>query len=477
MSAGGQDTRRRTRKAWGGRFESATDPAVEAYTASIDVDQRMYREDIAASVAHARMLGRQGIIPRTDAEAIVRGLGEIREEIETGRFEFRPELEDIHMNVEARLAEKIGEAAGRLHTARSRNDQVATDFRLYALAAIDRVLRSLRDLQAAILQLAEQNRGVIMPGYTHLQRAQPVLLAHHLLAYFEMFDRDAGRFLDCRRRTDVLPLGSAALAGSPYPLDRTAVAAELGMGAVSENSIDAVSDRDFAVEFLSAAALCMAHVSRLAEEIVVWSSAEFGFLRLPDAFATGSSIMPQKKNPDVAELARGRTGRVYGALVGVLTMLKGQPLAYNRDLQEDKPAFFAAEDTLLSTLDILARMLPELQVDAARARRAATENYTLATDLADYLVRKGMPFRQAHEVVGGLVRVAERLRRDLRRLSLEEYRGASPLFEDDILHLDARASVASRDVPGGTAPRRVAGALRRARTRLARAQRSEANGA
>ncbi len=476
MSAGGQDRRKGSRKAWGGRFESATDPAVEAYTASVDVDQRMYREDIAASLAHARMLARQGIIPGQDADAIVRGLEEIREEIEAGRFQFRPELEDIHMNVEARLAEMIGEAAGRLHTARSRNDQVATDFRLYALAAIDRVLRSLRRAQEAILQLAEQNRAVIMPGYTHLQRAQPVLLAHHLLAYFEMFDRDAGRFLDCRRRTDVLPLGSGALAGAPYPLDRAAVAAELGMGAVSENSIDAVSDRDFAVEFLAAAALCMAHISRLAEDIVLWSSAEFGFVRLPDAFATGSSIMPQKKNPDVAELARGRTGRVYGALVGMLTMLKGQPLAYNRDLQEDKPAFFASEDTLLSTLDVLARMLPELRVDAARARRSATENYTLATDLADYLVRKGMPFRKAHEAVGGLVREAERSGRDLRQLPLREYRRVSPLFEDDVLLLDARFSVALRDVPGGTAPRRVAAALRRARGRLARAQRRESDG-
>jgi len=467
---------RRTAKAWGGRFEEETDPAVEAYTASIHVDRRLYREDIAGSIAHARMLAQQGIIPAADADAIVRGLEEIRQEIESGRFVFRADLEDIHMNVEGRLEEKIGEAAGRLHTARSRNDQVATDLRLYAVGAIDRVVDALRSLQASLLDLAEANRRAVMPGYTHLQRAQPVLFAHHLLAYFEMFDRDAARFLDCRRRTNVLPLGSGALAGAPYPLDRAGVAAELGFAAISENSIDAVSDRDFVVEFLAAAALCMAHLSRLAEEIVLWSSAEFGFVRLPDAFATGSSIMPQKKNPDVAELARGRTGKVYGALVAALTLLKGTPLAYNRDLQEDKPAFFEAEDTLLSTLDVFARMLPKLEVDVRRMRRAAAANYSLATDLADYLVRKGLPFRQAHEAVGHLVREAEQADKPLEKLSLAEYRRASPLFDEDVLRLDLRASLASRDIPGGTAPRRVAAALRRARTRLDRSRRRETNG-
>jgi argininosuccinate lyase len=308
-------------KPWAGRFAGETDEAVEAYTASIDVDRRLYRQDIAGSIAHARMLARQGIIPQDDAEAIVRGLEEIRAEIEEGRFPWQRELEDVHMNIEARLTEKVGEAAGRLHTARSRNDQVVTDLRLYAKEAVARTLAALRRLQCALLDLAEANRDVVIPGYTHLQRAQPLLLAHHLLAYFEMLHRDAARFADCLVRTDVLPLGSGALAGVPYPIDRAAVARELGFARVSENSVDAVSDRDFAVEFLAAAATCMMHLSRLAEEIVLWSSAEFGFLILPDAFATGSSIMPQKKNPDVAELARARSGRVYGHLLSVLTML------------------------------------------------------------------------------------------------------------------------------------------------------------
>jgi argininosuccinate lyase len=439
---------------------------VEAYTASIDVDRRLYRQDIAGSIAHARMLARQGIIPQDDAEAIVRGLEEIRSEIDEGRFPWRRELEDVHMNIEARLTEKVGEAAGRLHTARSRNDQVVTDLRLYAKEAIARALTALRRLQGTLLDLAEANRDVVIPGYTHLQRAQPLLLAHHLLAYFEMLHRDAARFADCLVRTDVLPLGSGALAGVPYPIDRAAVARELGFARVSENSVDAVSDRDFVVEFLAAAATCMMHLSRLAEEIVLWSSAEFGFLILPDAFATGSSIMPQKKNPDVAELARARVGRVYGHLLSVLTMLKGQPLAYNRDLQEDKQAFFETEDTLLSTLDVFTRMLPALRIDGERAMAAATAGYALATDLADYLVRKGVPFRQAHAAVGKLVRYAEGQGKAFSELSLAEYRRFSNRFEADVLKLDVRAALAARDVPGGTAPRRVRAALRRARRRL-----------
>jgi argininosuccinate lyase len=328
------------------------------------------------------------------------------------------------------------------------------------------MLAALRRLQGSLLNLAEANRDVVIPGYTHLQRAQPLLLAHHLLAYFEMLDRDAGRFADCLVRADVLPLGSGALAGVPYPIDRAAVARELGFARVSENSVDAVSDRDFVVEFLAAAATCMMHLSRLAEEIVLWSSAEFGFLILPDAFATGSSIMPQKKNPDVAELARARSGRVYGHLLSVLTMLKGQPLAYNRDLQEDKQAFFEAEDTLLSTLEVFARMLPALRFDGERALAAATAGYALATDLADYLVRKGVPFRQAHAAVGKLVRYAEGQGKAFSELSLAEYRRFSNRFEADVLKLDVRAALAARDVPGGTAPRRVRAALRRARRRL-----------
>jgi len=454
------------RKPWGGRFEEPTDAMVEAYTASTAADARLLPYDIAGSIAHARMLGRQRIIPRKDADAIVRGLTEIRDEYERGAFRLREDLEDVHMNVEARLAEKIGPVAGKLHTARSRNDQVATDFRMYAKDAADRAAAKLVDLQRALLGLAEANRNVVMPGYTHMQRAQPVLFAHHLLAYVEMFARDYARFAFARLMADQMPLGSGALAGVPYPVDRASLAAELGFSDVTANSIDAVSDRDFVVDFVGAAALAMVHASRLAEELVLWSSAEFAFIRLPDAFTTGSSIMPQKKNPDVAELARGRTGRVAGQLVNVLTMLKGLPLSYNRDLQEDKPALFDAEATLLSTLDVLAAMLPSIEVDGARSRKAAVANYSLATDLADYLVRKGVPFREAHEAVGKLVRFAERKRVELNRLSIDDLRAFSPRFDEDALAMDVMASLRSRDVPGGTAPRRVAAALRRARKRL-----------
>jgi argininosuccinate lyase len=454
------------RKAWGGRFAEATNALVERYTSSTDADARLVGYDIIASIAHARMLGRQRIIPKKDADAIVRGLTAILEEHARGAFVLRPELEDVHMNVEARLAEKIGTAAGRLHTARSRNDQVATDFRLYAMDACARAATALVELQRALLDLADANRKVAMPGYTHLQRAQPVLLAHHLLAYVEMFSRDQVRFSFAHMMMDQLPLGSGALAGVAYPVDRGAVAEELGFSGITANSIDAVADRDFVADYVYAAALAMVHVSRLAEELVLWSSAEFGFIRLPDAFATGSSIMPQKKNPDVAELARGRTGHAAGALVAVLTTLKGLPLAYNRDLQEDKPSFFAAEDALLPTIEVLAAMLPNIEVDAVRARRAAVANYSLATDLADYLTRKGVPFREAHEAVGRLVRHAEGRGVELGRLSLEELRRFSPLFERDALVIDVMTSLRSRDVPGGTAPRQVTAALRRARRRL-----------
>ena len=436
------------------------------YTASIAYDRRLYRHDIAGSIAHARMLAKQGIIAGDDAESIVRGLEEICEEIERGDFPFREELEDIHLNIEARLNEKIGEAAGRLHTARSRNDQIATDMRLFVMEACDDALLAIRGLQTALLDLAEANQGTIMPGYTHLQRAQPVLFAHHLLAYFEMLDRDSGRLRDCRLRADELPLGAGALAGAPYPLDREFVASELGFSRVSRNSIDAVADRDFVIEFQAAAATAMMHLSRLAEEIVLWCSDEFGFVRLADMFATGSSIMPQKRNPDVAELARGRAGRVYGNLMAILTTLKGLPLAYNRDLQEDKQPLFDTVDTLLPTLETFAALLLALRVDSERMEDAARNSYTLATDLADYLVRKGMPFREAHQTVAELVRYAEGDRKPLSGLSLEEYRGFSPLFDHDVLALDVRASIAARDVPGGTAPSRVAEALRTARERL-----------
>jgi argininosuccinate lyase len=454
-------------KPWSGRFAERTDALVEAYTSSIAEDARLVPYDIAGSIAHARMLGRQRIISKKDADAIVRGLNAILAEYVRGAFVLRPELEDVHMNVEARLADLIGPAAGRLHTARSRNDQVATDFRMYVKDAANRARAALVAVQTALLDLAEANKTVIMPGYTHLQRAQPVLFAHHMLAFVEMFARDYARFAVAHLLADEMPLGSGALAGVPYDIDRESVAAELDFGGVSANSIDAVSDRDFVVDYLSAAALTMTHVSRLAEELVLWSSAEFGFIRLPDAFATGSSIMPQKKNPDVAELARGRTGRVAGGLVSALMMLKGLPLSYNRDLQEDKPALFDAEDTLMATLGVVAAMLPRVDVDATRAKEAAVANHSLATDLADYLVRKGLPFREAHEAVGALVLRAEERGVELQQLTLDELRACSRLFDEDALRIDVSTSVRSRDVPGGTAPRRVAAELRRARKRLA----------
>jgi argininosuccinate lyase len=465
---------RRPSKTWGSRFREPTHPLAEAYTLSLPVDRRLWREDIMASVAHARMLGRQRIIPRADANAIARGLQEIAREIERGAFPWRDELEDVHTNVEARLRERIGEAAGRLHTARSRNDQVATDLRLYTKAACDRLVAAIRGLQRVLVDLADANRRIVMPGYTHLQRAQPVLLAHHLLAYVEMLERDAERFAGARRGADVLVLGSGALAGVPYPIDRESLARELGFARISDNSIDAVADRDFAVDFVAAAALCMTHLSRLAEEIVLWSSAEFGFLTLPDAFATGSSIMPQKRNPDVAELARARAGRVYGALLSLLTVLKALPLAYDRDLQEDKRALFEAEDTLLETLRVFAAMVPQLTFDAARMRRAASADYALATDLADHLVRKGLPFRDAHDAVGRLVQYAEERGRSFSQLTPAEYRRFSPLFGRDAPKLGLAASLQARDVPGGTAPRRVAAAIRRWQRKLSPAGRASA---
>jgi len=437
-----------------------------AYTASINYDRRLYKHDIAQSLAHARMLAKQGIIPAEDAEAIVQGLEEIRQEIERGEFPFSQEMEDIHLNIEARLGEKIGEAAGRLHTARSRNDQVATDMRLFVMEACDHAIGGLRALQAALLALAEANQEVVAPGYTHLQRAQPILLSHHLLAYFEMLERDGQRFADCRRRADELPLGAGALAGVPYPIDREFVARKLGFSRIAENSIDAVADRDFVVEFQAAAAIAMMHLSRLAEEIVLWASAEFGFIELPPEFSTGSSIMPQKRNPDVAELARGKTGRVYGNLMAILTTLKGLPLAYNRDLQEDKEPLFDTADTLLPTLEVLTAMLPALRINAQRAEAAAAGTHTLATDVADYLVRKGVPFRESHQAVAELVRYAESQGKALNELTLEGYRRFSPLFEEDVLRLDVRSALEARDAPGGTAPRRVEDALRLARKRL-----------
>ena len=433
-----------------------------AYTVSIHYDRRLYRQDIAGSVAHARMLARQGIISEDDASAIVEGLGQVKQEIEGDEFPWDASLEDLHMNIERRLHQIIGPAAGRLHTGRSRNDQIALDMRLYTREVAAEAIAGLRGVQRALLGLARRYQGVVMPGYTHLQRAQPVLFAHHVLAYFEMFQRDIGRLDDCRRRADVLPLGSGALAGVPYPTDREFLASELGFSTISGNSMDAVSDRDFVVEFMSAASLCMMHFSRMSEELVLWSSGEFGFIRLAEEFTTGSSIMPQKRNPDFAELARGKTGRVYGHLMALLTTLKGLPLTYNRDLQEDKEGFFDTVDTLQTTVEVFAAMLPGLELQTERVESLAGESGMLATDLADYLVGRGVPFREAHGIMRALCRLCDDRGVALGDLSLDEYRKHSPHFEGDVYNITAAASTAARDNPGGTAPNRVAEALERA---------------
>jgi len=440
-------------RTWGGRFAGDMDALTRDYTAG--VDQGLYEHDIAGSVAHARMLGRQGIIPAEDADTIIAGLALVLDDFRERRVVWRPELEDIHTHVEALLRDKIGEAAGRLHTARSRNDQVSLLNHLVVREACDDAIESIEPLIRVLCTLAEEHASDAMPGYTHVQRAQPVTLGHHLLAYGEMLLRDRDRFRDCRRRANVMPLGSGALSGSPYPLDREMVASELGFDAISRNSLDATADRDFVAEFIAACAITQMHISRLAEEIVLWASAEFGFVSLPDGFATGSSMMPQKKNADVAELARGRTGRVYGELINILTNLKGQPLAYNRDQQEDKAAVFGAAGVVIPTLQIFAAMLPALRFNLARMRKAAGENFSLATDVADYLVKKGMPFREAHGIVGSLVRACEERGCELNQLPLSVYTAASPLFEPDILNLDVDSALAARDIPGGTAPRQV----------------------
>lgn len=437
-----------------------------AYTVSIHYDRRLYRQDIAGSIAHARMLAKQGIITGEDAAAITRGLCEIEREIEDGEFAWRPELEDIHMNVESRLHEKIGDAAGRLHTARSRNDQIALDIRMFVKDAIGEVLAAILALRTSLVGQAESNTDAVMPGYTHVQRAQPVLFAHHMLAYFEMLGRDAARFRQTFDRADVMPLGSGALAGLPYPIDREFVARELGFSRISRNSMDAVADRDFLLDFQSAAAICMMHISRLAEELVLWSSDEFAFVRMSEEYTTGSSIMPQKRNPDFAELARGKTGRVYGGLTALLTLMKGLPLTYNRDMQEDKEGFFDTYDTLLATLQIFADMIAKMSIVHDRMREAARGSYVLATDIADYLVNKGMPFREAHGVVARLSRYAVERGAQFEQLSLDEYRQFSALFDEDALAISVDSSVAARDVPGGTAFTRIKHAVADAKAEL-----------
>ncbi len=446
-----------------GRFHKPVNKLVAEYTASLPFDWRLYRHDIAGSIAHARMLSKQGIISEKESETITKGLASIREEIEQGKFQFKTELEDIHMSIEAQLIEKVGEAGGKLHTARSRNDQVALDLRLFAKEAISNTVVRLKEFQQALISLAEANKDVIMPGYTHLQPAQPVLLAHHLLAYFEMLQRDIDRFIDCLKRTDVMPLGSGAVAGVAYNTDREFLARELGFSQLSQNSMDAVSDRDFVVEYEAAASLCMMHLSRLAEEIILWSSAEFNFIELDEAYATGSSIMPQKKNPDVAELVRGKTGRVYGKLMALLTTLKALPLSYNRDMQEDKEGFFDTVDTLLATLEVFSGMVKTLRVKAENMEQAVKQVYILATDLADYLVKKGEAFRTAHDIVGRLVSYAIKKGKSFSELSLDEYKGFSPLFGGDVYSISVESSIATRDIIGGTAPKQVERALARAK--------------
>jgi argininosuccinate lyase len=433
------------------------------YTVSIYYDRRLYRQDIAGSIAHARMLARQGIIPAEDAKTIVSGLKAVEQEIEAEDFPWDPSLEDLHMNIEHRLTQLVGSVGGRLHTGRSRNDQVALDMRLYTMQVIKDTVAELRGLQRVLVRLAEEHQDVLMPGYTHLQRAQPVLFAHHMLAYFQMFQRDVARFADCYRRTDVLPLGSGALAGVPYPTDREFVAEQLGFASVSANSMDAVSDRDFLLEYQSTASICMMHLSRLSEEIVIWSSREFDFVRLSDEFTSGSSIMPQKRNPDFAELARGKTGRVYGHLMALLTLMKGLPLTYNRDLQEDKEGFFDTVDTLLATLKVFQGMLGGLILNVDQVSRLAGESYMLATDLADYLVGKGVPFREAHGVMRRLCAYCEANGKELQELALEEYRQFSESFDEGVYEITALASVVARNNPGGTAPGRVAEGLEQAR--------------
>jgi argininosuccinate lyase len=456
-------------KPWGGRFSVGADPTAEAFTSSLSFDRRLWPHDIRGSAAWARALERAGLIDATERAAIEGGLESVRAELESGRFTFRRELEDIHMNVERRLIEITGPVGGKLHTGRSRNDQIALDERLYLRDVLGDLDAALVTVQSALLTQAEKHREAAMPGYTHLQRAQPVLLAHHLLAYVAMLDRDRERFADCGRRVNIMPLGSAALAGAAFVIDREALARDLGFAAPSSNSMDAVADRDYVVEFLAAAAVLGMHCSRLAADLTLWATSEFGFVEFADAFATGSSIMPQKKNPDVAELIRGKTGRLYGNLMAVLTVMKGLPLTYNSDMQEDKEPLFDTVDTLEAVLRVLPPMLESLTFRVDRMLHAAGAFYSTATDLADYLVRKGLPFREAHEIVGRAVREGIARSKELGELSLEELKRFSPLIEKDVYGaLSVESSLRARAVTGGTAPDAVARAIAQARARVAR---------
>ncbi|HBR96653.1 MAG TPA: argininosuccinate lyase [Gammaproteobacteria bacterium] len=461
------DDKTQANQQWGGRFSESTDAFVQAFTASSDFDRRFYRQDIMGSRAHAKMLHKVGVLSESDLDAILGGLDDIEQEIANGEFVWSIALEDVHMNIEARLTEKIGDAGKRLHTGRSRNDQVATDIRLYMRDAISAIQAELDRLMRGMLTLASRHTQAIMPGFTHLQTAQPVTFGHHVMAWFEMMMRDAGRLRDCATRMDVMPLGAAALAGTSYPIDRQLTCELLQFASPAENSLDAVSDRDFSIEFCAAGAILMTHLSRISEELVLWSSAQFDFISLPDRFCTGSSIMPQKKNPDVPELVRGKTGRVNGHVISLLTLMKSQPLAYNKDNQEDKEPLFDTVDTLLGSLRAFADMMPAIEIKAQNMRDAAFKGFSTATDLADYLVRKGVAFRDAHEVVGKAVKLGVDTERDLSEIPLEELQAFSDKIGDDVFDfLTLEGSVASRNHLGGTAPSQVSLAIQRAYTRL-----------
>jgi len=456
-----------TPKLWGGRFTEQTDEFVERFTASVSFDARLYRHDIMGSIAHARMLAHSGVLAQGESDTIVDGLEQIRREVAAGEFVWSVALEDVHMNIEARLIELIGDVGKKLHTGRSRNDQIATDIRLYLRDEIDGLLALMGELRGALLDLAEQHAATLMPGFTHLQAAQPVTFGHHLLAWHEMLARDAERLTDCRRRTNVMPLGAAALAGTTFPIDRAFTARELGFEYIAENSLDAVSDRDFAIEFCATASIAMMHLSRWSEELVLWTSQQFRFIELPDRFCTGSSIMPQKKNPDVPELIRGKSARVFGHTMSLLALMKSQPLAYNKDNQEDKEPLFDSVDTLRDCLTAMLGMLPNIIVNAEAMRSAALAGFTTATDLADYLVRRGVAFRDAHEAVGQAVAFAIANELSLDQLELDQLKQFSSLIEDDVFKvLELEGSVAARDHLGGTAPDQVRAAVKRARANL-----------
>ncbi|MEH6387207.1 MULTISPECIES: argininosuccinate lyase [Pseudomonas] len=453
-----------TNQSWGGRFSEPVDAFVARFTASVDFDKRLYKHDIQGSIAHATMLARVGVLTDDERDTIIDGLQAIRSEIEAGEFAWSVELEDVHMNIEARLTDRIGITGKKLHTGRSRNDQVATDIRLWLRDEIDIILAELNRLQTGLLDQAEKHSAVIMPGFTHLQTAQPVTFGHHLLAWFEMLVRDSERLLDCRKRVNRMPLGSAALAGTTYPIDRSITCGLLGFDAISGNSLDGVSDRDFAIEFCAAASVAMMHLSRFSEELVLWTSSQFNFIDLPDRFCTGSSIMPQKKNPDVPELVRGKTGRVYGHLMGLLTLMKSQPLAYNKDNQEDKEPLFDAVDTLRDSLRAFADMIPAIEPKVEAMREAALRGFSTATDLADYLVRRGLPFRDCHEIVGHAVKYGVDNKKDLAEMSLDELRQFSDQIEQDVFEvLTLEGSVNARNHIGGTAPAQVVAAVQRGR--------------